>query len=191
MECPRCKSPRIQRGFKDTFILYRLAGQHELLCNNCGLEFRGSAVADKVKRSPSTDSESPNNRRRAPRYKAHLPAIINLVEKDRKTDKLIFSKVSRGHCETISKFGVALSFLGSRFEEADLAHIGRLLFVTITLPSGPIEAVVTTIIHDRVQKEGAKASWLVVANITQMNEADTARLTSYLDKRTEGERKPE
>ena len=191
MKCPRCKSPRIQAGFKDTFILYRLAGQHELLCNNCGLEFRGAAVADEVKRAPSTDSEPPNNRRRAPRYKSHLPAIINLVEKDRKTDKLIFSKVSRGHCETISKFGVALSFLGSRFDVADLAHTGRLLFVTITLPSGPIEAVVTTITHDRVQKEGAKASWLVVAHITQMNEADTARLSSYLDKRTEGERKPE
>ena len=191
MKCPRCKSPRIQRGFKDTFILFRLAGQHELLCNNCGLEFRGYAVAGELKRTPSTDSESRNNRRRAPRYRAHLPAIINLVEKDPSTGKLIFSKVSRGHCETISKLGMSLSFLGSRFVEADLAHTGRLLFVTITLPSGPVDAVVTTITHDRVQKEGAKASWLVVAHITQMNEADTARFSSYLDKRTEKERKPE
>jgi hypothetical protein len=114
-----------------------------------------------------------------------------LVEKDPSTDKLIFSKVSRGHCETISKFAVALSFLGSRFDESDLAHTGRLLFVTITLPSGPVDAVVTTLTHERVQKEGAKASWLVVANITQMNEADTARFSSYLDKRTEREPKPE
>jgi len=86
---------------------------------------------------------------------------------------------------------MSLSFLGSRFVEADLAHTGRLLFVTLTLPSGPVEVVVTTITHDRVQKDGAKASWLVVAHITQMNEADTARFSNYLDKRTEGERKPE
>ena len=81
-----------------------------------------------------------------------------------------------------------LSFLGSRFEEADLARTGRLLFVTITLPSGPVDAVVTTIKHERVQREGAKASWIVAANITQMNEADTVRFSNYLDKRTEKER---
>src|SRR6266545_3763779 len=41
MQCPRCQSTRIQRGYKDAPILSRLGGRQELLCNNCGLEFNG------------------------------------------------------------------------------------------------------------------------------------------------------
>jgi hypothetical protein len=182
MQCPRCKSLRIQIGYKDRSILARLAGVDEFLCNNCGLEFRSFDSSGKVQRVPATETESPPNRRRAPRYKAHLPAAIRLAKKNNLTGKLILSKASRGHCVTISKLGLALSFIGSRFRAEDFVHTGRLLFVTITLPNGPIDAVVTTVTHDRVG-EGGTARWLVRASITQMSDGDTARLLSYLDKR--------
>ncbi len=87
---------------------------------------------------------------------------------------------------TISKLGLALSFIGSRFDEAEFAQSGRLLFVTITLPGGPVEAVVTTVKHERVG-EGRTAPWLVQASITQMSDGDKARLSSYLDKRGDEE----
>jgi len=48
MWCPRCKSSRIQRGYNNTLILLRLAGLHELLCNNCGLEFKGLDPLGKI-----------------------------------------------------------------------------------------------------------------------------------------------
>ena len=127
---------RIQLGYKDKSILARLAGGDEFLCNNCGLEFKSFDSSGKVKRKPATKAESLANRRRAPRYKAHLPATISLAEKDAATGKLILSKASRGHCETISKLGLALSFIGSRFKAEEFAKTGRLLFVTITLPNG-------------------------------------------------------
>ena len=183
MRCPRCKSLRIQIGYKDRSILARLAGVDEFLCNNCGLEFRSFDSSGKVQRAPAKEKESLANRRRAPRYKAHLPATIKLAEKNAVTGKLILSKASRGHCVTISKVGLALSFIGSRFEEKDFVRLGRLLFVTITLPTGPVDVVVTTVAHDRVGTDGRKASWFVRASITQMSEGDTARLLSYLEKR--------
>ncbi len=186
MQCPRCKSLRIQIGYKDRSILARLAGVDEFLCNNCGLEFRSFDSSGKVQRAPVKEPEVVANRRRAPRYKAHLPATIRLAEKNSVTGKLILSKASRGHCVTISKLGLALSFIGSRFDEAEFAQSGRLLFVTITLPGGPVDAVVTTVKHERVG-EGRTARWLVQASITQMSDGDKARLSSYLDKRGDEE----
>ena len=182
MQCPRCGSSRIQLGYKDLSILARIAGGNEFLCNNCGLEFKSFDVSVKAERKPARVPESTPNRRRAPRYKAHLPAVISLIERDNVARKLVRSKASRGHCETISKLGVALSFVGSRFKEQDFKKTGRLLHVTITLPNGPVDAVVTTITHDRISKNKI-SSWLVRASITQMSEEDSARLSSYLEKR--------
>jgi hypothetical protein len=183
MQCPRCKSLRIQLGYKDKSLLARLAGADEFLCNNCGLEFKSVDSSGKVKRKPATDiDESLANRRRAPRFKARLPASISLAEKDAGSGKLVLSKTSRGRCETISRLGLALSFTGSRFKAADF-KTGRLLVVTITLPNGAVDAVVTTVTHDRVGKDEAAASWFVRGAIAQMSEGDTARLVSYLEKR--------
>ncbi len=183
MQCPRCTSLRIQIGYKDRSILARLAGGDEFLCNNCGLEFKSFDLSGKVQRAPRTGAESLATRRRAPRYKVHLPAMISLAEKDAITGKLILSRPSRGHCVSISSLGLALSFIGSRFEEAEFAQTGRLLFVTITLPNGPVDAVVTTVTHERVGTQEGKASWFVRASFIKMSEGDNERLLSYLDKR--------
>jgi hypothetical protein len=183
MQCPRCKSLRIQLGYKNKSLLSRLAGGDEFLCNNCGMEFKSFDISGKLKRKPATAVDEPfANRRRAPRYKSRLAVSISLAQKDPATGKLVLSKTSRGRCETISRLGVALSFTGSRFDAHDFKK-GRLLVVTITLPNGTVDAVVTTVAHERVGKEEGAASWVVRASITQMSDEDTARLVSYLEKR--------
>jgi hypothetical protein len=183
MQCPRCKSSRIQLGYKAKSLLSRLAGNDEFLCNNCSLEFKSFDSSGKVKRKPSSAIDaSLANRRRAPRYQARLAASISLAEKDSVTGKLELSKTSRGRCETISKVGMALSFTGSQFTAADLRS-GHLLFVTVTLPNGPVDAVVKIATHDRIGKDERAASWFVRGSIVQMNDGDTARLLSYLEKR--------
>jgi hypothetical protein len=174
---------RIQLGYKKRSLLARLAGSDEFLCNNCGLEFKGVDSSGKVKRKPSSAiDQSHANRRRAPRYKSRLAASISLAEKDPDTGKLLLSKKSRGRCETISGVGMSLSFTGSRFTAEDL-RTGHLLFVTITLPGGPVDAIVTTVSHDRVGKGEGAAIWSVRGSIVQMSDADTAQLLSYLEKR--------
>ena len=79
MWCPRCKSTRIQRGYNDSSIVFQMAGLHELLCNNCGLEFKGFDPLRRLKRTPAKHSEKRITDRRFPRYKVHLPAAISLV----------------------------------------------------------------------------------------------------------------
>ncbi|MFN2493361.1 MAG: PilZ domain-containing protein [Pyrinomonadaceae bacterium] len=183
MACPRCGSLRVQRGYKDASIILRAAGLHELLCNNCGLEFRGFDPLRKPARAPVKGEEKAAERRRFPRYQAHLPVTISLVERNR--GNVAHAERSRGHCETISQVGMALSFAGTRFSEGELRP-GRLLLVTVALPDGDISAVVTIITSDRLSTK-SRAKWLMGTAISQISESDAARLKAYIAKRAEAQ----
>ena len=159
MRCPRCKSERIQRDYDNAVFFIRVFGLHKLLCNNCGLVFKGFDPLAKHQREPSEKPKQVRNRRRGARFYAHLPSAISSIDGKVQVGKVSYSQPSRGHCETISKFGMGLSLVGTRFSEADLSRIGRLLFVRVDLPDGPIEAVVTIVSAKRTGEEGKK-KWL-------------------------------
>ena len=186
MQCPRCKSERIQRDYDDAVFFLRVVGMHKLLCNNCGLVFKAFDPKGTHKRKPVEKDKPARNRRRAPRFNAHLPAAISLIDSKVQVGKASYSAPSRGHCETISSFGMSLSLAGTRFGDADLSQVGRMLFVKIDLPGGPIEAVVTIVSFDRMG-EGAKRKWQLGVKIHQMSDPDRERLASYLEKRAAGE----
>lgn len=182
MQCPRCQSERIQRDYDDAVFFLRIVGMHKLLCNNCGLVFKAFDPLGANKREPSKKEKRVTNRRRVARYHAHLPSAISLIDGNVQVGKVSYSQPSRGHCETISKYGMSLSLVGTKFTEAELTERGRLLFVRIDLPEGPIEAVVAILSAERVGEEG-KRKWMLGVKIHQMADADTERLTAYLEKR--------
>jgi hypothetical protein len=186
MRCPRCESERIQRDYDDAVVVLRLIGLHKLLCNNCGLVFKGFDPLRSAQRSPSEQKGAARNRRRSPRYNVHLPAAISLIGDKVQVGKVTYSEPSRGHCDTISKFGMSLSLIGARFTEGELSRIGRLLFVRVDLPEGPVEAVVTLVTHDRAGEE-ARKKWSLGVRIHQMSDDDTKRLEEYLQTRARGE----
>ncbi len=186
MQCPRCKSERIQRDYDDAVVLLRMVGLHKLLCNNCGLVFKGFDPLGTQKRAPAKQGTQIVNRRRSPRFNAHLPSAISLIDGTVQVGKVSYSQPSRGHCETISKFGMQLSLVGTRFSEAELSRIGGLLFVRVDLPDGPIEAVVTTMNAKRVGEKG-KQKWALGVKFHQIADADKDRLNEYLEKRQNSE----
>lgn len=186
MQCPRCQSERIQRDFDDASVFLRAVGMHKLLCNNCGLVFKGFDPQGKFQRkTPSgaakRKSEPVHNRRRGPRVQAHLPAAISLIEGAAQSGKVSYSQPSRGHCEAISAFGMLLSLVGTRFPENELSRPGRMLFVRVELPDASIEAVVTIVNHERAT-DGQKR-WLLGVQTHQMSDADKELLTAYLERR--------
>src|SRR5258708_23361330 len=187
MWCPRCKSARIQRGYNNTLILLRLAGLHELLCNNCGLEFKGLDPLGKLVREPSKRRELSGNQRRAPRYKAHLPATISLVERNVLTWDVAYTQPSRGHCEVISQIGMALSFVGSRLSKEQLTRPGCPLFVTVDLPAGAVAAVVYVVYWEHAGTNRG-AEMVVGTPISPMSDKDAALVPSYLETRAQRER---
>ncbi|HKE55873.1 MAG TPA: hypothetical protein VKB46_04195 [Pyrinomonadaceae bacterium] len=185
MQCPRCKSPRIQRDYDDALIVLRMVGMQKLLCNTCGLVFKRFDPLGKQVRSPSQRVVGKTKtRRRGRRYQGHLPASISLIEGNVTSGKASYSQPSRGHCQTISAYGMSLTLVGTRFAEADLSRRGRLLFVTVDLPEGPVEAVVSIVSHERVGEEG-KRKWVLGVSIHQMADADNERLSAFLEKRAQ------
>src|SRR5215210_5594799 len=118
MQCPRCKSERIQRDYDDAVFFIRVFGLHKLLCNNCGLVFKGFDPLGTQQRAPSEDTKRVHNSRRGPRFYAHLPTAISLIDGKVQAGKVSYSQPSRGHCERISKVGMSLSLAGTRFSEA-------------------------------------------------------------------------
>lgn len=186
MQCPRCKSERIQRDYDDAVFFLRMVGMHKLLCNNCGLVFKAFDPTGTHRREPRDTDKPAHNRRRAARFPVHLPAAISLIDSKVQVGKASYSAPSRGHCETISKFGMSLSLVGTRFPETELSQLGRMLFVKIDLPDGPIEVVVTIVSSDRTG-EGARRKWQLGAKIHQMSDTDREHLSAYLEKRATGE----
>ncbi|MFN2579000.1 MAG: hypothetical protein ABR607_15085 [Pyrinomonadaceae bacterium] len=184
MWCPRCKSSRIQRGYEQSLIILRMAGLHQLLCNNCGLEFRGFDPLRKLQRTPVKRTKFAANERRFARHKVHLPATISLVERNVLTWDVAYTHRAQGHCETLSQIGMALSFVGSRFPSEELTRPGCSLFVTVNLPGAAIAAVVSIVNWERRGSRG-RSSWFVGTTISQMSEQDTARLAAYIKKRSE------
>jgi hypothetical protein len=187
MWCPRCKSTRVQRGYNDSAFVLQLAGFQELLCNNCGLEFKGFDPLRRFQRRPSQRRESATNHRRFPRFKVRLPATIALVERNLVTWDVSYSASARGQCETISQGGMALAFVGSRFPAAQLTKPGCPLYVTVNLPAEIIAAVVSTITCERIGPRNQQ-KWVVGTVITQMSDSDAAKLSAYLAK--QGAREP-
>jgi hypothetical protein len=186
VHCPRCESERIQRDYDDAIVLLRMVGLHKLLCNNCGLVFKGFDPLGTRERVPSDNKKQIRNRRRGPRYDGHLPTAISLIDGKVQIGKVSYSQPSRGHCEKISKFGMSLSLVGARFPDGELSRIGRLLFVRVDLPEGAIEAVVTVVTSDRAAVDGKK-KWILGVTVHQMSDADSERLAGYLEKRAQEE----
>lgn len=182
MLCPNCKSTRVQRDYDDAVLLARIVGRHRLLCNNCGSVFSGFDPLRKLKRKRPTQAQDIPNRRRAPRYHAHIPAAISLLDENKADGRAVYSEPSRGHCETLNKFGMGLSLVGAKFTESELTSIGRLLFIRLDLPDDSIEAVVTIVNYKRIGEE-LKRKWFLGVRIQQMSDQDTERLSAYLDRR--------
>ena len=186
MWCPRCKSTRIQRGYNVSSFVLQMAGLHELLCNNCGLEFKGFDPMRKLERKPAQRQKANRNERRFVRYKVHLPATLALVERNPVTWDVSYSKAARGHCETISQGGMAFSLVGARLSEEQLTRAGCQLYITINLPTEVIAAVVSTVTCERIGVNG-QAKWFLGTKVMQMSDADAGRLAAYLEKRAKSE----
>ena len=182
MQCPRCKSPRVQRGYNDAAFPLRMLGLHELLCNRCGLEFKGFDPFARFARERSVETGSPRDRRRAPRYTLHVPANISLVEGEVRVGTVSYAQTSWGHCEVISELGMTLSFVGTRFTKEDLSRKDRLLFVSVALPNGPVDAVVSIVTVGRAESEVGIGKWIAGVSIYQIAEEDMTRLRYYLDR---------
>ena len=183
MKCPKCGSERTERANLSSGLV-RLAGVRKLYCKSCGHVFRSFDPLGKLsQKKPKT----PNlHRRLSPRYAVHLPTEISLIDTTSKEGKATYSAASRGHCESINRFGMGLSLVGSRFPEEELTRIGGLLFIRVKLPETTLEAVVSIVNHRRIG-EDQKRKWFLGVKIHQISETNKASLAEYLEERAQAQ----
>lgn len=180
MRCPRCDSKQIQRDYDDAPALVSLVGMRKLLCNRCGTAFHGFDPLGKLRRARATSDETFAFHRQAPRYRAHLPTSVSLIYTNGSETKATYSSPAKGHCDVISKMGMCVSLMGSRFAESELSRVGRLFLVRIDLPAARIEAVVSNRNHHRI---GESKKWILGVKVEQIAEAEKTKLLTYLEQR--------
>src|SRR4029453_7665448 len=182
MRCRRCDSPQIQRDYDDATVLITLVGMRRLLCNTCGHVFNGFLPFNICNRNPVKADAGFSNRRAIARYSAHLPASISLINGTSSDGGIVtYTEPSKGHCETISKNGMGISLVGSRFPSEELSQRGRLLFVRVDLPASTMEGVVSILSHERTTE---KKKWFLAVKIHQISDLDKGKLMSYLAERS-------
>ena len=182
MNCPKCQSEHIESD--GAFALVRLAGVRKLRCKNCGHTFRGFDPLGKLGQTKPPKQFA--HRRLSPRYPVHLPTEISLIDTSSNPGKATYSAPSRGHCESINRFGMGLSLVGSRFPEEQLTRLGALLFIRIKLTGTTLETVVSIVNHRRIGVD-QKRKWFLGVKIHQISEANMANLTSYLEERAQAQ----
>ncbi|MEA2173481.1 MAG: hypothetical protein QOD00_1073 [Blastocatellia bacterium] len=178
--CPRCQSSRIQHGYEEESLFLRLLSVRALLCNNCNLEFKGFALPGTLKRTASMKEEASVNRRRAPRFKAGLPAQVSLIEVDRASTGVRYSPEIGARTREISAMGLSLVLresdgLGQRLEGS-----GRRLRVRLILPAGPIYLHIAPVYREPLDEGGAQPGWIIAGPFTKMEKAHRASLLAYL-----------
>jgi hypothetical protein len=174
-KCPRCDSGRIKKGYKDVPLLSRLAGQCELLCTNCNLEFSGFAVIGLVGREKVWDPEDMTNRRSTPRYKANLPVLIEMVAE--------FSaeiRATRGHTIQVGRNGMSLRYLSSYTYQMETDAARRKLKLTLTLPQGVVTTYVEVVYFEPLTHEKATTQ-VLGARIIQSSPSDARRYATFIN----------
>ena len=182
MNCPKCQSERIEGD--GAFALARLAGVRKLRCKSCGHTFRGFDPLGKLGQTKSPKAYA--HRRLSPRYPVHLPTEISLIDTTSSPGKATYSAPSRGHCESINRFGMGLSLVGSRFPEEQLTRVGGLLFIRVKLPESTLEAVVSIVNCRRIGVD-QKRKWFLGVKIHRISEANKTNLAAFLAERAQSQ----
>jgi hypothetical protein len=124
------------------------------------------------------------NRRRAPRYTAHLEVGLALSvslssAKPRARDDDQPLKLA-GYTRDVSATGLALIVPAIRIGGQYITGENRTLEIIIKLPSGTIKIKATPVRYSPLEAEGTDTGYLIGAQIIEMSDEDRARFDAYL-----------
>jgi hypothetical protein len=179
--CPRCRSPRVQLGYESTSLSERVFGLNELLCNNCGLTFKGFAVPGTVKRAPSEKKELAGNRQLAPRYKVKFPVSMTIPDTDPFGLDPKGPPRLEGVTRDISRIGLAVVVADVQRAGYNFSSTMHRLIVHVSLPNGGVELRAAPVRHERPNLQKAGAGWVIGLRIIKMGDRDCSRWLAYLD----------
>ena len=179
--CPRCRSPRVQLGYESTSFSERVFGVNELLCNNCGLTFKGFAVPGSIKREPSQKKELAGNRQLAPRFKVKFPVSLTIPDTDPFGLKLKPPPRLEGYTRDISRIGLAVVVPDVQHDGYNFSSSAHRLIVSVSLPTAGIELRAAPVRSEKPNMQKGGAGWVIGLRIIKMSDRDCGYWVAYLD----------
>ena len=134
------------------------------------------------------------NRRRAPRFVAHLEAGLALsvsmpsakvsAEQAQATGR---SLKLAGYTRDISATGLAIIVPSIRVGGQYITGENRTLQIMLKLPTGSVKIHGTPVRYSPLEEEGADTGYIIGVSITSMSDQDRARFNAYIESiKTEG-----
>jgi len=122
------------------------------------------------------------NRRRCKRVRTRVDFTLSLSDPRVNTNGSRRLPTLKGHTYDVSTSGLALIVPAIRIGEHYLAGEERKLFLKVELPSGPVEMKVAPVRYESLDEQHEETGYLIGARIVEMDDADRASFTSYVNK---------
>ena len=122
------------------------------------------------------------NRRRAQRYRAQLPLSVSLQRTNAGNSGKGSARVPSlaGHTRDISSSGLALVVPAIRIGDRYLTGEDRKLHIQLELPDGIAHLQAVPVRYEQLEREGIETGYLIGVKITEISDADRARLNQYV-----------
>ena len=128
------------------------------------------------------------NRRRAPRYVAHLEAGLALSVSvpsskvsPEEAERLGRSLKLAGYTRDISTTGIALIVPSIRVGGQYITGENRTLQIILKLPTGAVEIYGTPVRYSPLDEGGADTGYIIGVQITTMSEQDRSLFNAYIE----------
>jgi hypothetical protein len=162
-------------------MILQLVGIHELLCNNCALEFKKFAPLNKLKRDESREPETTSNRRREPRFKVHFRVRLARVLKERFGEETLYGTEYSGYTRDISKIGLAIILPNVGAETSDFNNSRTVFCAWVDLPTGPVKLHIVPVRLEKPVPSSGKVPLLIGAHIRGISETDRIAFHGYVE----------
>jgi PilZ domain len=115
------------------------------------------------------------DRRRAPRYRVELAAVVSLLE-----ERAGAPPTLAGHTRDVSQSGLGVVLPSIRVRDRYLAGEGQTLRIVLRLPDTQARLYGTPVRYERLDPEGPEHGYIVGIRLTGGDERDRAAYNAYL-----------
>jgi hypothetical protein len=115
------------------------------------------------------------NRRRAPRRRVRLAAVIALLD-----ERAVSQPTLAGHTRDLSESGLGLVLPAVRLGDRYLTGEDRTLRITLQLPDTHVRLYATPVRYERLEDDGDERGYLLGLRLAETDDGDYRQFLEYL-----------
>jgi len=132
-------------------------------------------MAELLRRMAFRLREYVGNRRRSPRYRVRLAAVVALLD-----ERAASQPTVAGHTRDLSESGIGLVLPAVRLGDRYLTVEGLTLRVTLQLPETHVRLYASPVRYERLEEEGGERGYLLGLRLAEAEDQDRQKFLEYL-----------